>query len=81
MIAESVRRTSRALIVHEDHLSFGYGAEIASRIGSELFEWLDAPVRRVAGLDTPVGYAPVLEDTILPQKEWIEGAIRDLAAY
>ena len=76
-----MRRRTRALVAHEDHLSFGYGAEIASRIADELFEWLDAPVRRFAGLDTPVGYAPVLEDAILPQKEGLERAMRDLAAY
>jgi len=80
-IAASVRKTSRVLVAHEDHLSFGYGAEIASRVADELFEWLDAPVRRLGGLDTPVGYAPVLEDAILPQKEGIERAIRDLASY
>jgi len=80
-IARSVRKTSRALIVYEDHRAFGYGAEIGARIADELFEWLDAPVRRVAGLDTPVGYAPVLEDTILTQQSDVEHAIRDLAAY
>jgi 2-oxoisovalerate dehydrogenase E1 component len=80
-VAASVRKTSRALVAHEDHLSFGYGGEIASRIADELFEWLDAPVKRYAGLDTPVGYAPVLEDAILPQKEGLERAMRDLAAY
>jgi 2-oxoisovalerate dehydrogenase E1 component len=80
-IAASVRRTSRALVVHEDHRSFGFGAEIAGRIADELFEWLDAPVRRVAGLDTPVGYSPILEDAILPQQADVERAIRELAAY
>lgn len=80
-IAASVRRTARALVVHEDHRSFGFGAEIAARIADELFEWLDAPVRRVAGRDTPVAYAPVLEDAILPQTADVERAIRELAAY
>ena len=71
-IAESVKKTGKALVVHEDSRSFGYGAEIAARIGDELFEYLDAPVRRVGALDTFVGYNPVLEDAILPQ-------VRDVA--
>lgn len=80
-IAASVRRTSRALIVHEDTLSFGYGAEIAARIAGELFEHLDAPVRRVAAQDTWVGYHPDLEDAILPQTEDIEREAEKLLAY
>ncbi len=66
-ISESVARTSRAMVVHEDTRSFGYGAEIAARIASELFDRIDAPVGRVGALDTWVGYAPTLEDEILPQ--------------
>ena len=81
MIAESVKRTSKALVVYEDPISWGYGAEIAARIADELFEWLDGPIRRVAALDTFVGYAPQLEDAILPQVEDIESAILDLASY
>ncbi len=80
-IARSVQKTSRALVVTEDSRSWGYGAELAARIGDELFAWLDAPVRRVASLDTFVGYAPQLEDRILPQVADVAAAIRDLVAF
>ncbi len=80
-IAESVTKTSRVIVAHEDSLSWGYGAEIAARISSELFEYLDAPVRRVGALDTFVGYAPQLEDAILPQSADVLRAIRELHAY
>ena len=80
-IATSVRKTSRVIVAHEDMLSWGYGAEIAARIAEELFDDLDAPVRRVGAMDTFVAYQPVLEDAILPQPETILKAIRDLRAY
>jgi 2-oxoisovalerate dehydrogenase E1 component len=80
-IAASVRKTSRALVVHEDTLSFGYGAEIAARIASDLFDSLDAPVRRVAALDTWVGYSPDLEDAILPQTGDIQAAAEELLGW
>jgi 2-oxoisovalerate dehydrogenase E1 component len=80
-IAESVKKTSRVIVAHEDSLSWGYGAEIAARISSELFEHLDAPVRRVGALDTFVGYAPQLEDAILPQVADVLKAIREIHAY
>ncbi len=80
-IVESVTKTSRVIVAHEDSLSWGYGAEIAARISSELFEYLDAPVRRVGALDTFVGYAPQLEDAILPQSSDVLKAIGELHAY
>ncbi len=80
-IAESVRKTSRVLIAHEDMLSWGYGAEIAARISDELFHDLDAPVRRVGAMDTFVAYQPLLEDAILPQPDHLYRAMADLAAF
>ncbi|MBX7060859.1 MAG: dehydrogenase E1 component subunit alpha/beta [Pyrinomonadaceae bacterium] len=80
-IAATVKKTSRVIVAHEDSMSFGYGAEIAARISDELFEYLDAPVRRVAATDTFVGYAPQLEDFILPQSEDVESAVRELMKY
>ncbi|HET7840049.1 MAG TPA: dehydrogenase E1 component subunit alpha/beta [Terriglobia bacterium] len=81
LISASVKKTSRVLVLHEDSLSFGYGAEIAARIADELFEWLDAPVRRLAAKDTYVPYHPLLEDAVLPQPADIARACRELAAY
>jgi 2-oxoisovalerate dehydrogenase E1 component len=80
-IAASVKHTGKALMVYEETKAWGYGAEIAARIGEELFEWLDAPVRRVAALDSFVGYHPTLEDTILPQINDVQAALAALAAY
>ncbi|MBS1768779.1 MAG: dehydrogenase [Acidobacteria bacterium] len=80
-IAATVKKTSRVIVAHEDSMSFGYGAEIAARISDELFEYLDAPVRRVAATDTFVGYAPQLEDFILPQSEDVEKAVQELMKY
>ena len=80
-IAESVKKTSKVLVAHEDMKSWGYGAEIAARIGDELFHDLDAPVRRVGAMDTFCGYQPLLEDAILPQVEHLFQAMRELAAF
>jgi 2-oxoisovalerate dehydrogenase E1 component len=80
-IAHEVRRTSRVVIAHEDQLTCGFGAEISARIGQELFGDLDAPVRRVGALDTPVAYCPDLEEVILPQASDILAAIRATAEY
>jgi 2-oxoisovalerate dehydrogenase E1 component len=80
-IAESVRKTTRVIVAHEDMQSWGYGAEIAARIGDELFHDLDAPVRRVAAMDTFVAYQPILEDVILPQPDDLYRAMDELAAF
>ena len=80
-IVRTVKKTNKVIVAHEDSLSFGYGAEIAARIADELFEYLDAPVRRVAALDTFVAYAPQLEDAILPQVANVAKAIADLHRY
>jgi len=80
-IAGSVRKTNRVIVAYEDVLSWGYGAEIAARIADELFEHLDAPVRRVAAMDTFCAYQPALEDEILPQAEDVYQAVVKLAGF
>ncbi len=80
-IAESVRKTGKVVVAHEDCLSWGIGSEIAARIADELFAWLDGPVRRVASMDTWVAYAPQLEEAILPQTPDVLEAIVELAAF
>ena len=80
-IRASVEKTSRVMVAHEDCLSWGYGAEIAARIADELFDRLDAPVRRVGALDTWVGYHPQLEAAILPQTETLAAEMERLLAY
>ena len=80
-IAEAVTKTNRVVIAHEDQLTCGFGAELAARIGEELFEYLDAPVKRVAALDTPVAYCPDLEEVILPQSADVLKAIQETARY
>jgi 2-oxoisovalerate dehydrogenase E1 component len=80
-IVKAVRQTNRVIIAHEDQLTCGFGAELAARIADELFEHLDAPVRRVAALDTPVAYYPELEEAILPQSGDVLKAILEIARY
>ena len=81
MILASVRKTSRALIVHEATLTGGVGAEFAARISEKAFDYLDAPILRVASLDTPVPHSPPLEDFFMPDTTTIANAARKLAAY
>ncbi len=80
-ILDSVKKTGKALVVTEDTLSYGVGAEVAAIISQDAFEYLDGPVTRVAAPDTPVPYAPPLEDAFLPNAEKIAAAARQLAAY
>ena len=80
-IRASVEKTSRVIVAHEDCLSWGYGAELAARIGDELFTSLDAPVRRVGALDTWVGYHPQLETAILPQTETLAAEMARILEY
>jgi 2-oxoisovalerate dehydrogenase E1 component len=80
-IAASVKKTSRVIVAYEDVKSWGYGAEIAARIADELFEDLDAPVKRVAAMDSFVAYQPILEDAILPQPDDLLKAITELKAF
>jgi 2-oxoisovalerate dehydrogenase E1 component len=77
----SVKKTNRVIVAYEDAISWGYGAEIASRIADDCFAWLDAPVRRVASMDTFVAYAPQLEDAILPQVDDFVQAYRDILSF
>jgi 2-oxoisovalerate dehydrogenase E1 component len=80
-IGESVMKTNRVIVAHEDALSWGIGSEIVARIADDLFPWLDAPVRRVASMDTWVAYAPDLERVILPNPEDVLRAVEELAAF
>jgi 2-oxoisovalerate dehydrogenase E1 component len=80
-IAASLKKTGKLIVAHEDTRTHGFGAEIAARVSEELFEYLDAPVRRVAALDTFVAYAPQLEDAILPQADDVYRAITELYGY
>ena len=79
-VLDSVKRTSRALVLHEAPLTGGFGAEIAATIGTEAFAWLDAPVGRVGGLDTPIPFAPPLE-AVWSARARLDGALRELLAF
>jgi 2-oxoisovalerate dehydrogenase E1 component beta subunit len=80
-VMRSVRKTNRVLVAHEDTRTGGIAGEIAARINEEAFEWLDAPIRRVTAHDTPLPYAPSLEDYVLPQPQDVVSAARWLLAY
>ncbi len=80
-IMESVKKTNKVLIVHEDTRTGGIAGEITARINEHVFEWLDGPVMRVTAHDTPIPYSPPLEDFVLPQADDIAKAARWLLAY
>jgi 2-oxoisovalerate dehydrogenase E1 component len=80
-VFESVKKTSRVIVAYEDSISWGYGAEIAAAIADECFAWLDAPVKRIGSTDTFVGYAPSLEDAILPQVETFRQAYEEIVKF
>jgi 2-oxoisovalerate dehydrogenase E1 component len=80
-ISATVCKTHRVIVAYEDMMSWGYGAEIAARIAEELFDELDAPVKRVAALDTFCAYQPKLEDAILPQTDDIAAAVHQILKY
>ncbi len=80
-VLQSIKKTNKVLIAHEDSIFQGFGAEIAAQIAEQAFQYLDAPIRRLAGKDVPIGFSPVLEATTLPQTEDIISAITDLLEY
>jgi pyruvate/2-oxoglutarate/acetoin dehydrogenase E1 component len=80
-VLASVEKTSKVIVLHEDTLTGGFGAEIAATIAEEAFEQLDAPVKRLAGPDTPVPFSPPLEKAFIPQVEDVADAIKEIAAY
>jgi 2-oxoisovalerate dehydrogenase E1 component len=80
-VAATVRKNHRVIVAYEDMLSWGYGAEIAARIAEELFDELDAPVKRIAAIDTFCAYQPKLEDVILPQVDDLTAAVKQLLEY
>ena len=80
-ILQSIKKTNRLVIVHEDNLTSGFGAEISARIADEGFELLDAPIKRVASKDVPVAYSSILENELLVQTSWIESALQEIVLY
>ena len=80
-ILKSIEKTNRVIIIHEDNMVNGFGAEISAKIVSEGFEYLDAPIKRIASVDAPIAYSSVLEDELLVQTSWIEEGIREILNY
>jgi len=80
-IFESVRKTGKAIVIHEDTLTGGFGAEIAARVADTCFHFLDGPVKRIAAKDSHIPYAPVLEPAILPSREIVYNGIKNLLKF
>jgi 2-oxoisovalerate dehydrogenase E1 component len=80
-VAASVKKTGKVLIVHEDHITQGFGAEISATISRHLFEWLDAPVYRLGAKDIPIGFSRILERATLPYEEDVLAQLREVANY
>ena len=80
-IFNSVKKTNKVVVIHEDTLTAGFGAEIASRIADNCFQYLDGPVRRIAAKDSHVPYSPILENSILPNRKKIYDGIKKLLEY
>ena len=80
-VINSLKKTNRLMVAHEDNITNGFGAEIAARIADEGFELLDAPIKRVASLDAPVAYSSILENELLVQTEWIEDSMQEVMAF
>ena len=77
----SIKKTNRVIVAHEDNLTGGFGAEISAQIADAGFEFLDAPVKRIASKDMHVAYSPILEDEILVQTDWIKEGIEEILSY
>ena len=80
-ILSSIKKTNRVIVAHEDHLTGGFGAEISAQIADVGFEFLDAPVKRIASKDVRVAYSPILENEILVQTDWIKEGIEEILSY
>jgi len=80
-IISSLKKTNRLMVAHEDNITNGFGAEISARIADEGFEFLDAPIKRVASLDAPVAYSSLLENELLVQTDWIEASIQEIMSF
>ena len=80
-VINSLKKTNRRIVAHEDNITNGFGAEISAQIADEGFEYLDAPIKRVGSLDSPVAYSSILENELLVQTEWIEASIQEVMAF
>ena len=81
LIKNSIKKTNRVIVVHEDNITNGFGGEIVSRINEECFEFLDSPVKRIGSKDFPIPYASIFEDEVLVQTDWIVDGINEIGNY